>query len=149
VHLTTLRAAGLPHPLLRPRPWVLHRQTWARGCNYDALSSILPRRRSHSELDLYLPVHDSDSRGTPIVHAPPHTHSSPLFSHDLPFGDDIQHLKDDNIFRIGFCNIGGFPAAPPPNNKAQELKRFMALYNLDLFGGSESNLNWSKLPDNI
>jgi len=25
----------------------------------------------------------------------------------------------------------------------------MALYDLDLFGGSESNLNWSKLPDNL
>jgi len=25
----------------------------------------------------------------------------------------------------------------------------MALFNLDLFGGSEANLNWSKLPDNL
>jgi len=25
----------------------------------------------------------------------------------------------------------------------------MALYDLDLFGGSESNLNWNKLPDNL
>jgi len=25
----------------------------------------------------------------------------------------------------------------------------MALYNIDLFGGSKANLNWSKLPDNV
>jgi len=45
--------------------------------------------------------------------------------------------------------VDGFPASPFPNDKAQELKTFMALYDLDLFGGSESNLNWSKLPDNL
>jgi len=36
-----------------------------------------------------------------------------------------------------------------PNEKAQEIKHFMTLHNLDLFGGCEANLNWSKLPDNI
>jgi len=59
---------------------------------------------------------------TPILHAPPHTNSQLLFPHDLPFGDKIHQLKDDNIFQIGFCNIGGFPAMPLPNDKAQELK---------------------------
>jgi len=60
-----------------------------------------------------------------------------LYPHDLLFGDNITHLKDENIFRIGFCNIGGFPAAPAPNDKAQELKTFTAIFDLDLFGGGE------------
>jgi len=72
-----------------------------------------------------------------------------LFPHDLPFGDDLRQLKDENIFRIGFCNIGGFPASPPPNDKAQEIKTFMALYDIDLFGGSKANLNWTKLPEMV
>jgi len=72
-----------------------------------------------------------------------------LFPHNLPFGDNITNLKDKNTFRIGFCNIGGFLASLSPNDKAQELKTFMALFDLDLFGGSEANLNWSKLPDNL
>jgi len=90
-----------------------------------------------------------DSSGDPILH--PHLSVPPpqLFPHDLPFGDTISHLKDENIFRIGFCNVGGFPATPSPNDKAQELKTFMALYDLNLFGGSKSNLNWTKLPDNL
>jgi len=36
-----------------------------------------------------------------------------------------------------------------PNDKAQDIKHFMALYDIDLFGGSEANLNWSKLPDQM
>jgi len=36
-----------------------------------------------------------------------------------------------------------------PNDKAQELKHFMALFDIDLFGGSKANLNWSKLPDQM
>jgi len=114
-----------------------------------ATSAGPPRRRSSSVIDLYSSVNDSDSRGDHVFHAPQPAPLSQLFPHDLPFGDKINQLKADNIFRIGFCNIGGFPAAPPPNDKAQELKTFMALYDLDVFGGSEANLNWSKLPENI
>jgi len=33
------------------------------------------------------------------------------------------------------------------NDKAQEIKHFMALYDLDLFGGCEANINWSRAPD--
>jgi len=51
------------------------------------------------------------------------------------------------VFQIGFCNIGGFPVLPSPNDKAQEIKTFMALYDIDLFGGSGANLKWAKLPD--
>jgi len=72
-----------------------------------------------------------------------------LFPHDLPFRDKLHQLKDKNIFWIGFCNIGGFLASPSPNNKAQEIKTFMALYDINLFGGSKANLNWTKLPDMV
>jgi len=113
------------------------------------MSTIPPRRHSLSECDLSPIVNDSESHSTSTSHSPLSVSSPPVFPHDLPFGDTISQLKDDNIFRIGFCNIDGFPASPPPNDKAQELKTFMALYDLDLFGGSESNLNWSKVPDNL
>jgi len=111
------------------------------------MSVAPPRRCSSSIIDLYSLVNDSDSRNH-IFHAPQPTPLPQLFPHDLP-GDKINQLKAKNIFRIGFCNIGGFPASPPPNDKAQELKTFMALYDLDVFSGSEANLNWSKLLDNI
>jgi len=113
------------------------------------MSTIPPRRHSLSECDVSPIVNDSESHSTSTSHSPLSVSSPPVFPHDLPFGDMISQLKDDNIFRIGFCNIDGFPASPPPNDKAQELKTFMALYDLDLFGGSESNLNWSKVPDNL
>jgi len=67
-----------------------------------------------------------------------------LFPHHLAFGDPVSSLKDDHIFRVGFCNIGGFPAMFGPNTKAQEIKHFMALHDINLFGGCKANLNWSK-----
>jgi len=140
---------GLPQHLLSTRPWDLLRQTQARGCNQDIPSSASPRWRSFSEVDLSASVNHSDSCGDLILHPPLSVPSPPLFLHNLPFGDNITHLKDENTFMIGFCNIGSFPVAPSPNDKAQELKTFMALFDLDLFGGSEANLNWSKLPDNL
>jgi len=108
----------------------------------------LPRWRSPSGSDLYSAVNDLDSRGNSVLHTPTKPQQL-LFPHDLPFGDSLTHLKADNIFRVGFCNIGGFPASPPPNNKAQELKTFMALYAIDVLRGSEANLNWSKPPENV
>jgi len=69
-----------------------------------------------------------ESCGNLTQHAPLNANSPTLFPHDLPFGDEIHHIKDENIFWVGYCNIGGFPATPMPNNKAQERKTFMALY---------------------
>jgi len=111
-------------------------------------SSALPRWHSLSIIDLYSAVNDPDSHGNPVLQAPSEPPQQ-LFPHDLLFRDSITHLKADNIFQVGFCNIGGFPALPPPNDKAQELKTSMALYDIDILRGSEANLNWSKLPENI
>jgi len=129
---------------------VLLWQTWAQGCSQRTPSTVLPRWYSIPKVDLSSSVNPLESSGNPTLHSHLSLSSPPVFPHDLPFGDTISHLKeDDNIFRIGFCNINGFPASPPPNDKAQELKTFMALYDLNLFGGSKLNLNWSKLPDNL
>jgi len=113
-------------------------------------SLALPRQRSFSEDNLFSSVAPSDPRGISTFHAPLDTSfHGDLFPHDLAFGDHFTSLKDEHIFRIGYCNVGGFPAMSFPNDKAQELKHFMALYDLDLFGGCEANLNWSKAPDSI
>jgi len=37
----------------------------------------------------------------------------------------------------------------PPNAKAQEIKHFMALHDIDLFGGCEANLNWSQSSESM
>jgi len=89
-----------------------------------------------------------ESRGTPL----PRTHPtrppvSSNFPSHLPFGDPIPSPKPDSSFRIGFCNIGGFPSYARHNPKVTEIKNFIASHNLDLFGGCESNLNWHSLPD--
>ncbi len=88
-----------------------------------------------------------ESRGTtPSIHPiwPP---VSPLFPSHLPFGDPIPSPKSDSSFRIGFCNIGGFPVHGRQNHKVTEIKHFIASHNLDLFGGCESNVNWHALPE--
>ncbi len=93
-----------------------------------------------------------ESRGT-LYFPPHHAHSpapvSPLFPSHLPFGDPIPSPKPDSSFRIGFCNVGGFPAHARNNPKVAEIKHFIASHNLDLFGGCESNLNWHLLPEHI
>jgi len=76
----------------------------------------------------------------------PHT-PPPIHDHSRDFGDPITCLKSDNTLRIGFNNIGGFPVLNERNDKVQSIKNFMANYNLDVFGGCESNVNWPLLPD--
>jgi len=48
-----------------------------------------------------------------------------------------------------FAILGAFQLHPHLTTKPKKLKTFMALYDLDIFGSSKANLNWSKLPDNI
>jgi len=113
----------------------------------------LPWQHSYSDGDLFSSVTLSESRGNSILHAPSTSiHDfieGDTFPHDLAFGDYISKLKEDHIFRVGFGNIGGFPLMPSLNAKAQDIKHFMALYDLDIFGGCESNFNWSKAPDSM
>jgi len=95
------------------------------------------------------PQTSRESRGThlPLTHPPSHPTTSMLFPPHLPFGDTLPATKHDSSLRIGFCNIGGFPALVKNNPKVSDIKAFIASHNLDLFGGCESNLNWTALPE--
>jgi len=125
------------------------------------MSVVLPGQHSTSDDNLSSIVISPESRSTSTLHAPLYetfhdssflhdsalddsSSDAPFFPHDLVFGGPISSLKDENIFRVGFCNIGGFPAMFAPNSKAQEIKHFMALHDIDLFGGCEANINWSR-----
>jgi len=131
------------------------------------MSVVSPRQHSLSDGNLFSAVASSESHGTFHSHAPFHdllvsdiasgdsSFSLPVssedlvFPHHLAFGDSISSLKDEHIFWVGFCNIGGFPAMSSPNAKAQELKHFMALHDIDLFGSCEANLNWSRSSESM
>jgi len=77
-----------------------------------------------------------------------HQHSSvPLHPNHLPFGNPLPFPKPDSTFRVGFCNIRGFPAVTHHNEKVSDIKHFNISSDLDLFGGCKSNLNWRCLPD--
>jgi len=81
-----------------------------------------------------------------------HPHSSalsPLYPNHVPFGNPLPSPKLESSYRVGFCNIGGFPAIAKHNDKVLENKHFIASAELDLFGGCKSNLNWRCLPDLI
>jgi len=148
VHPTPLQDHSLSQPLLSTRSWVLLWQTWTWGCNQEAPSNALPRHCSCAKVNLFSSVDASAPCGNPTLHSfPLNLLQSGVYPHELAFGNKITHLKDNNALRVSFCNIGGFPLMNHPNEKAQELKHFMVLYDIDLFGGSKANLNWSKLPD--
>jgi len=72
-----------------------------------------------------------------------------IYPNHLPFGDALPVPKPDSHFRIGFCNIGGFPAIAGHNDKVLDVKNFLIAHDLDIFGRCESNLNWQALPDHI
>jgi len=70
-----------------------------------------------------------------------------LFPPHLPFGDMLPAIKHDSSLQIGFCNNGRFPPLAKNNPKVSDIKAFIASHNLDIFGGCESNLNWTTLPE--
>jgi len=133
---------------------VLPRQCSTLGGN---LLSSVTHSKSHGTFTLHSPLSDSlEVSETSVVSASGNSSSlhsisldGLLFPHHLTFGNSISSLKDDHIFHTGFCNVGGFPIMPGLNAKAQEIKHFMALHDIDLFGGCEANLNWSKAPDSM
>jgi len=118
-----------------------------------ALASVaLPGQCSILDDDLSSTVILSESRGNSIFHSlstSSHSMDEVCFPHDLTFGDYISSLKDEHVFWVSYCNIGGFPVMSNPNDKAQEIKHFMATYDLDLFGRCKANLNWSKTLDTM
>jgi len=59
---------------------------------------------------------------------------------DVSFGDQI-NLKKENIVRIGFQNIGGFPVR---KSKVKEdiIRQGLVKWEFDIFGVAETNLDW-------
>jgi len=47
---------------------------------------------------------------------------------------------------VAFGNIDGFPVNPHNNPKVQVLCAFQAQYDIDVFGGCKSNINWKQMP---
>jgi hypothetical protein len=54
-------------------------------------------------------------------------------------------LKLDNILRIGFQNLGGFPEFPS-HPKNYLFRSFLATHEFDIFGLAETNVKWCNLP---
>ncbi len=68
------------------------------------------------------------------------------FPNDQTFGDPLDRAKPNGHICIAFCNIVGFPLEVHNNSKAQDLRAFQTQFQVDIFGGCESNLNWRKMP---
>jgi len=54
--------------------------------------------------------------------------------------------KPTGHIRLAFCNIAGFPFDAHNNSKVQDLRAFQTQFQVNIFGGCESNLNWKKMP---
>jgi len=68
------------------------------------------------------------------------------FPNDQTFGDPLDRIKPTGHIRLAFCNIAGFPCEIHNNSKVQDLRAFQSQFQVDVFGGCESNLNWKKMP---
>jgi len=68
------------------------------------------------------------------------------FPHEQTFGDPLDHVKTTGHIRLAFCNIAGFPFNVHNNSKVQDLRAFQTQFQVNIFGGCESNLNWKKMP---
>ena len=58
----------------------------------------------------------------------------------------ITREKNNDVVRIGYGNINGFPAVMINNPKVLALKKWMRKYDVDGFFGAEGNVNWKKMP---
>ena len=58
----------------------------------------------------------------------------------------ITREKNNDVVRIGYGNINGFPAVTINNPKVSALKKWMRKYDVDGFFGAEGNVNWKKMP---
>jgi hypothetical protein len=56
------------------------------------------------------------------------------------FGDVVS-LKKENVFRIGFQNIGGFPKSRT-KFKEEILRQGLCKWEFDVFGMAKTNLDW-------
>ena len=58
----------------------------------------------------------------------------------------IMREKNNDMVRISYGNINGFPAVMINNPKVSALKKWMWKYDVDGFFGAEGNVNWKKMP---
>ncbi len=61
------------------------------------------------------------------------------------FGDEIC-VKNDNTLRIGFQNVGGFPASPG-KLKEDNIRLGLKKWDFDVFGVAKVNLDWRTLKE--
>ncbi len=69
-----------------------------------------------------------------------------MFLHDQTFGDPLDCTKLPRHIQLDFCNVAGFPIDAHNNSKAHNLHAFQTQFDVDLFGGCESNLSWKCMP---
>jgi hypothetical protein len=61
------------------------------------------------------------------------------------FGDFITK-KEENVLRIGFQNIGGFPT-DKGKHKEGILRHGITKWEFDIFGCAETNIDWRLVPE--
>jgi len=61
------------------------------------------------------------------------------------FGDEIEN-KRNNILRIGFQNIGGFPSSKR-KIKEDNIRMGLSKWEFDIFGCAETNLDWRLMTE--
>ena len=61
------------------------------------------------------------------------------------YGNKLAELRDDDSILFTFLNVNGLPQHTT-KHKNRSIRNFINYYNIDLFGISEVNLNWSLLP---
>jgi len=108
---------GLPQPQQFLPAQACKEAPWVGGTNSKSMMGIPtvsrefpPSFLSHS----HSPPVPRDLCNTILPHLD--SPSLPQLNH-LPFGNPLPSPKPDSLFRVGFCNIGGFPAIAKNNNK--------------------------------
>ena len=61
------------------------------------------------------------------------------------YGNNLAELRDENSILFTFLNVNGLPQQAT-KNKNRTIRNFINYNNIDVFGLSEVNLNWSLLP---
>jgi hypothetical protein len=67
------------------------------------------------------------------------------FRPEIAYGDGVEP-KPDGVFRLAYGNINGFPMVSFNNQKANILKHWLRLIDVDFFAGNEAQINWSLMP---
>ncbi len=91
------------------------------------------------------------SSGRQAIHIP---HTTPItqnivplnFPHEQTFGNPLDCAKPTGHIYLAFSNIAGFPFDVYNRSEVQDLRAFQTQFQVDIFGGCESNLNWKIMP---